>query len=300
MVKKAMKRNGCFFVSNTCWLIVTLALLSGGSAFAVSEEDKYSSIYNKIKLLDWLVNDSPVTKRIEASDDDVAKQQLQRSREMLQQAVEHNEQGEYELAEGHINQGLVLMTKLSRKVKDEDRVKQARIELYKQVKGHVDMFVVAFDRVAEEKGEEHVRGMLDRDELDQVMSKAESAYEDGDLAMANHLMRQAADIVDNALSDARHKDVLLHELKFESLEEEYAYEINRNESYVKLIDLMQKKSAPSQASAAYVQKLIDENSKLREQADMLVSEGKLEQGISVMESGTDKLSRALRVSGASF
>lgn len=295
-----MKRNGCFFVSNTSWLIMTLLLLSGGSAFAVSEEDKYSSIYNKIKLLDWLVNDSPVSKRIEASGDDEAKQQLQRSREMWEQAVEHNEEGEYELAEGHINQGLVLMTRLSRKVKDEDRVRQARIELYKQVKGHVDMFVVAFDRVAEEKGEDHVRGMLDRDELDEIMTKAESAYEDGELAMANHLMRQAADIVDNALSDARHKDVLLHELTFESLEEEYAYEINRNESYVKLIDLMQKKSAPSQASTAYVQKLIEENAKLREQADVLVSEGNLEQGISVMESGTDKLSRALRMSGASF
>ncbi len=295
-----MKRNGSFFVSNTSWLIMTLLLLSGGSTFAVSEEDKYSSIYNKIKLLDWLVNDSPVTKRIEASGDDEAKQQLQRSREMWEQAVEHNEEGEYELAEGHINQGLVLMTRLSRKVKDEDRVRQARIELYKQVKGHVDMFVVAFDRVAEEKGEDHVRGMLDRDELDEIMTKAESAYEDGELAMANHLMRQAADIVDNALSDARHKDVLLHELTFENLEEEYAYEINRNESYVKLIDLMQKKSAPSQASAAYVQKLIEENAKLREQADVLVSEGNLEKGISVMESGTDKLSRALRMSGASF
>ncbi len=295
-----MKRNGSFFVSNTSWLIMTLLLLSGGSTFAVSEEDKYSSIYNKIKLLDWLVNDSPVTKRIEASGDDEAKQQLQRSREMWEQAVEHNEEGEYELAEGHINQGLVLMTRLSRKVKDEDRVRQARIELYKQVKGHVDMFVVAFDRVAEEKGEDHVRGMLDRDELDEIMTKAESAYEDGELAMANHLMRQAADIVDNALSDARHKDVLLHELTFENLEEEYAYEINRNESYVKLIDLMQKKSAPSQASTAYVQKLIEENAKLREQADVLVSEGNLEQGISVMESGTDKLSRALRMSGASF
>ena len=295
-----MKLNGYFFVSNTCWLMITLVLLSGGSAFAAAEADKYSSIYNKINLLDWLGNNSPVSKRIEISGDDEAKQQLKRSQEMWEQAVEHNEQGEYELAEGHINQGLKLMTKLSRKVKDEDKVRQARIELYKQVKGHVDMFVVAFDRVAEEKGEDRVRDMLDRDELDEIMSNAESAYDDGDLALANHLMRQAADIVDIALSDARHKDVLLHELTFESLEEEYAYEINRNESYVKLIDLMQKKSAPSQASAAYVQKLIEENAKLREQADKLVSEGNLEQGISVMENCTDKLSRALRVSGASF
>ena len=281
-------------------MIVTMVLISDGGAFAASEEDRYGSIYNKIKLLDWLVNDSPVTKRIEISNDARAKQQLQRSQEMWEQAVEHNEKGEYDLAEGHINQGLKLMTELSRKVRDEDRVREARVDLYKQVKRHVDMFVVAFDRVAEEKGENQVKDSLDRDQLDKITSKAEMAYENDELVLANHLIRQAADMVDVALSDARHEDVLLHELTFESLEEEYAYEIDRNESYIQLIDLMQKKTAPSQASADYVQKMIDENTKLRQQADVLVSQGNIEQGILVLENGTDKLSRALRLSGASF
>ena len=294
-----MNRNGCFIVAGICSLMM-MVMLSAGSAIAASEEDRYNSLYNKIKLLDWLVNDSPVTKRIENSGDNEAKQQLTRSQEMWEQAVEHNEKGEYELAEGHINEGLKLMTRLSRKVKDEDRIRQARIDLYKQVKDHVDMFIVAFDRVAEEKGDDHVKNMLDRDELDEIMTKAESSYKDGELAMANHLMRQAADLVDNALSDARHKDVLLHELTFESLEEEYAYEVNRNESYVKLIDLLQNKTEPSQASASYVQKLVEENARLREQADEHAKAGDLEQSIMVLEKGTDKLSRALRVSGASF
>ena len=295
-----MKRNGYFIVSAINTVLITLVLLNGGDAFAASDADRYGAIYNKIKLLDWLVSDSPVSKRIEEGDDDEAKQQLKRSQEMWQQAVEHNEKDEFELAEVHINEGLKLMTKLSRKVKDQDRVKKARIELYKQVKEHVDMFIVAFDRVAEEKDDDHVRNMLDRDELDEIMTRAERVYDDGELALANHLMRLAADMVDNALSDARHKDVLLHELSFESLEEEYAYEVNRNESYVKLIDLMQKKTEPSQASASYVQKLVKENEQLRAQADALAREGELEQGILVLEKGTDRLSRALRLSGASF
>lgn len=295
-----MKCNACLTVQSVCSLIVAAVLISGGSVSAASDAERYATIYNKIKLLDWLVNDSPVSKRVEQGGDDEAKQQLKRSQDMWEQAVEHNEKDEYDLAEGHINQGLKLMTKLSRRVKDEDRVRQAHVRLYRQVKGHVDMFILAFDRVAEEKGDDRVRNMLDRDELNKIMSSAESAHNDGDLALANHLMRQAADIVDNALSDARHKDVLLHELTFESLEEEYAYEINRNESYVKLIDLMQKKTAPPQASASYVQKLVEENAQLREQAEVLAREGDLEQGISILEKGTDRLSRALRLSGASF
>ena len=295
-----MKRKGYLIVSNIIAVLMVITLLSGGGALAASDDDRYNATYNKIKLLNWLVSDSPISKRVENGDDEEAKKQLKRSQEISGQAVEHNEKGEFELAEVHINEGLKLMTKLSRRVKDQDKVRQARIELYKQVKDHVDMFIVAFDRIAEEKGEDSVRNLLDRDQLDAIMSKAENAHNDDELALANHLMRQAADMVDNALSDARHEDVLLHELTFESLEEEYAYEVNRNESYVKLIDLMQKKTEPSQASASYVQKLVKENEQLRAQADALAREGELEQGILVLEKGTDRLSRALRLSGASF
>ena len=295
-----MAHNSYFSVLKICSALITILLLYGGSASATSDSDRYSSVYNKIKLLNWLVHDSPTSQRIKDSDNDEAKQQLKRSQEMWQQAVEHNEAGEYELADGHINEGLKLMTSVSRTVKDLDRVKQARIELYKQVKEHVEMFITAFDRIAEEKGEDQIRSMLDREKLDNIMHSAESMYEEDELVLANHLIGQAADMVDNALSDARHEDVLLHELTFESLEEEYAYEVDRNQSYVKLIGLMQKKTTPSQASASYVQKLIEGNALLREQADVLAGKGDLEQGISVLEKGTDKLSRALRVSGASF
>ena len=295
-----MKRNDYFMVSNVCSVLITIVLIYCGSAYAETDTERFNALYNKVKLLGWLVNDSPVSKRIENRGDTEAKQQLKRSQDMWHQAVEHSEKSEFELAEVHISEGLKLMTSLSRKVKDEDRVKQARIDLYKQVKEHVDMFVTVFDRIAEEKGEQNVREMLDRKELNAVMSEANSAFEDGELALANHLLRQAADMVDNALSDARHEDVLLHELSFENLEEEYAYEVSRNKSYVMLIDIMQKKSTTSQASASYVQNMIGANEKLRQQADELVSNGKLEQGITILERGTDKLSRALRVSGAQF
>lgn len=295
-----MARNGHFMVSHIYSVVIAVILLFCTSTAAVAGDDKSNSIYNKVKFLDWLVNNSPVSKRVEDSQDEAAKQQIKRAQEMWEQAVEHSGKSEYALAEVHISEGLKLMTQISRKFKDQDRVRQARIDLYKQVKGHVDMFVVAFDRIAEEKAEGHVLNMLDRDELNSLVSSAERNYKDGDLVMANHLMRQAADIVDHALSDARHEEVLLRELSFENLEEEYAYEVQRNESYVMIIDLMQKKSATSQASAGYVQKMIETNAIKREEAELLVKNGEVEQGIKLLEKSTDKLSRALRVSGASF
>lgn len=293
-------RKRCFRVSITRAVLLAAALLCGWSAPALAENDKATSMYNKVKFLDWLVHSSPAAKRIEVSGDDEAKQQLKRAKDMWEQAVEHSEREEYELAEVHIETGLKLMTKVSRKFKDQEKERHARIELYKQVKGHVEMFVTAFDRIAAEEGKDHIHSMLDRNELDTLMSSAQSNFDDGDLVMANHLMRQAADMVDSALSDARHEDVLLHELSFESLQEEYQYEIDRNDSYVKLIDLMQEKTVPSQASASYVARLVEQNAELRKEADALAKKGDYEKSIEVLEKGTDKLSRALRVSGAQF
>ena len=296
--KRGQRRD--FGVSITCAVLVAVVLMLGAGGAAFADSEKSGSVYNKVKFLDWLVHDSPVSKRIEDSEDDEAKQTLKRAQEMWEQAVEHSEKSEFELAEVHINQGLKLMTTVSRKFKDQDRVRQARIDLYKQVRGHVDMFVSVFDRIAVEKGEDHIYKMLDREKLNSLMSSAQSKYDEGDLAMANHMMRQAADIVDHALSDARHEDVLLRELSFENLEEEYAYEVQRNESYVMIIDMLQKKTAKSQASNTYVRKMIEANAKQRVEADALVKNGEYEQGIALLEKSTDKLSRALRVSGASF
>ena len=294
-----MARNGYFSVSTVCSALTAVVLLAAATTTAAAL-DKPGSVYNKVKFLDWLVHDSPVSKRVEESDDQEAGRQLERARDMWEQAVEHSEKQEYELAEVHIDEGLKLMTAVSRKFKDQERVRKARVELYKQVRHHVDMFVAAFDRVVEEKGEDHIRTMLDREKLDGLIAEAETSYADGELVLANHLMGQAADMVDHALSDARHEDVLLRELSFASLAEEYEYEVQRNESYVMIIDMMQKKTPKSQASIAYVQKMIDANAKQREEADSLAEEGDYEQGIAVLEASTDKLSRALRVSGASF
>ena len=294
-----MARNGNLIVSTICSALISVALLATATT-AVAGLDKPGSIYNKVKFLDWLVHDSPVSKRIEDSGDEEAQAQLKRAREMWQQAEEHSSKSEFMLAEAHIDEALKLMTSVSQKFKDQDRVKKARKELYKQVRDHVDMFVAAFDRIVAEKGEDHIRKMLDRKKLDGLIADAESSYEGGDLARANHLMGQAADMVDHALSDARHEDVLLRELSFESLAEEYEYEVERNESYVMIIDMMQKKTPASQASAAYVQKMIEANAKQRQEADSLAKKGDYEQGIALLEASTDKLSRALRVSGASF
>jgi hypothetical protein len=280
--------------------LLILAMLCECIAANAVDYQKNNAVYNKLKFLDWLVVSSPTRARISESSDAEAIAQLKDARKLLAQAQQSFDADEMDAANEYVAQGLKLMVDASRKVKDIDRIAHARSELYQQLKQQVSSFADAFERVAVEKSDSTIDAMLDRKKLAATLKHAEVLYTRGELALANQEMKQAADMVEVALSGARKNDVLLHELSFKSPEDEYAYEKQRNESYVMLIGLLQDGHETSDASRHYVEGVIAANTQLRDEAASHASKGDYKRAIGVLEKGTDKLSRALRMSGASF
>jgi hypothetical protein len=234
------------------------------------------------------------------SSDSKAIGQLSKARQLLDQAQSNYDESEWSIADEKISLGLKHMTSVSRKIKDIDRVNNSHRVLFKELKQHVQSFSVAFERVAEEKNNEVVDALLDRNKLNSFIERADALYQEGQLALANHELKKAADMVDVALRDARHKDVLLHELSFDSIDDEYIYEKKRNESYIMLISLLQDKQTVSDASRQFISKIMAANQQVVEQAEDYALSGDKVNAIRVLEKGTDKLSRALRMSGTSF
>lgn len=272
------------------------------ASFAISDErnDKQIAVYNKIKFFSWLVNDSPTVDRIMKSSDSIAVEQLSVARGLLEQAQAEYEDGEFLLAEENISAGIKEMSSVSRKIKDVERVESARKNIFFELKQHVQSFVDVFERVAKEKNDKAIDEMLDRHKLNTIVKRADTLYQKGQLALANQELKQAADMVDMALRDARHKDVLLHELSFDSIEDEYTYEFKRNESYLMLIKLLQDEQNVSEASQQFVNKIVANNEQVVKQAEGYAAKGDKVSAIRLLENSTDKLSRALRMSGASF
>jgi tetratricopeptide (TPR) repeat protein len=225
---------------------------------------------------------------------------LEKSQRLLQQAKSQYSEGEYLLAEKNIAIGIKEMSRVSRKIKYKGRVERARKKLFHELKQRVQTFADVFERVAKEKNDRRIDAMLDHEKLQKTVDEADSLYHEGQLAQANQRMKQAADMVELALSDARDKDVLFHELSFDSLEDEYDYEKKRNESYVLLIKLLQEKRTVSDASRQYVNKIVTANKGVVKQAEKYAAKGDVKAAIKVLEKSTDKLSRALRMAGAPF
>ncbi|MBN4063246.1 hypothetical protein JYT79_00540 [Cardiobacterium sp. AH-315-I02] len=281
-------------------MFLTMSLLYGASANGVQKDDSDFTVLTKLKFFSWLVNDSPTVNRILKSADSEAIAQLEKSRDLLQQAQSLYGEGEYLLAEKNIAAGIKEMTSVSRKIKDKGRVERARKKLFHELKQRVQTFADIFERVAKEKNDKLIDAMLDQKKLQKTMDEADVLYSDGQLALANQRMKQAADLVEQALSAARDKDVLLHELSFDSPKDEYDYEKKRNESYVLLIRLLQEKRTVSDASRQYVNKIVAANKGVVKQAEEYAAKGDIKAAIKVLEKSTDKLSRALRMAGAPF
>jgi len=277
-----------------------MALLFSSSVIGAEKDGKELAVFNKLKFFSWLVNDSPTMVRVLKSDDSEAIKQLENSRHLLQQAQSQYDEGKFQLAEDNIAMGIKEMTLVSRKIKDVGRVENARKKLFHELKQHVQIFADVFERVAKEKNDKHINAMLDHEKLQKTVDDADALYHEGQLALANHMMKQAADMVETAISNARHRDVLIHELSFDSLEDEYNYEKKRNGSYVMLIRLLQEKKTVSDASRQYVNKIVAANKGIVAEAELHAADGDNKTAIRVLEKGTDKLSRALRMAGAPF
>lgn len=280
--------------------ILSMVMIYSSTAISTEKNDKTNTVFNKIKFFSWLVNDSPTVNRIKESADNEAIAQLEQARFLLEEAQNGYDEGELSVADEKIAAGLKEMTSVSRKIKDLDRVEAARKELFHGLKQHIQIFIDAFERIDVEKNDKVVSAMLNRKKLDSTVERADALYREGQLALANHVLKQAADMVETALSGARHKDVLIHELSFDNLEDEYAYEKKRNESYVMLIHMLQDRHSVSEASRQYVNKIVLSNDEVLRKAEVHALNGDKSKAISVLENGTDKLSRALRMSGAPF
>jgi hypothetical protein len=87
-------------------------------------------------------------------------------------------------------------------------------------------------------------------------------------------------------------------LNFASSEEEYHYEVDRNDTHRMLVDvLLKEKMNTNWGIEAMVNKFMESADKLRARADEQASDGEYENAIGTMEESTKEIVRAIRSAG---
>ena len=253
-------------------------------------------VESKSRLLDKIVNGSSTAQRIEDSKNNEAIALLNAARKSLAESKKLFGQGCIKASEEKLNNGLQAIETASRDVVDSRRLEKAAHQRYKLLREQAVSLREAYDLIMKEKNNPAV-DILDENSLEELLNlSAEQAQKDN-YKQANKTMLKATNMLEVSLTIVRDKETLVHDLTFDSIEEEYAYVLETNNSYTKLLKLVMGNQNTDDPKHASMEKLVKINKDLRTVADENISKGNMEAALANLEEGTENLIRALRFAG---
>lgn len=243
-----------------------------------------------------------------ASGQRVAKSEVIEVRELLSQSRDALAKAKVELATGdsavakaRMSEALAKFMEASKRLPDEDATsEQALVARYHNLRQGIEVFQQAYERnarrVREAEGASAVMP-FDAAAVARTIKEAEQKAGVEDYAVANELLTEAQRQVTDAIRGMMHHRTLVHEVKLDTPEDEYRYELQRFQGYVDLIPIAIEMRAPSEEIAASMRASADKAHWMIEQARGKVGAGDYPVAIRMVLDATDEVRKALRGAG---
>lgn len=153
----------------------------------------------------------------------------------------------------------------------------------------------AEERISTEKERDDIHSKL-QEQVTPLLKEAEDLAAQNNYRDGRNALDQAYLLVKISIEQMRSGDTLIRELKFETAEEEYNYELDRNDTYRMLLDMILAENEDLDKNPR-VKRMIDKSVSLRQLAEKQAAEGDFETGIKTLENATRSIIHALRNAG---
>ncbi|MEO5660036.1 MAG: hypothetical protein ABIQ90_09585 [Polaromonas sp.] len=263
---------------------------------ARQSEDK-EQLERRLASVATLIEKSSAAKQIEASANPEALVLRGKARELRQQADEAYKSGNYANASRMLDQAAKLMfegvhlaapSQLTG-AKDQ-RDFDSRMESVKAL-------LAALKRINTEKNQ-GLKGTQSGNTLDAQTREAAALAAAGKVTEGRVLLDKVYVSAKQAIEGLREGETLVRSLNFASKEEEYHYEIDRNDTHKMLIKvLLDEKRATNAGLDGMVQKSLEQATVLRGNAEAMAAKKDFDAGIKLLEDSTKELVRAIRSAG---
>ncbi len=295
-----MKLNRQFLAFIGVWLWILV------QANAYAEEDKLTdamrqkekaTLYSKLRLLDNIVFKSSRARAVSESGNEKAISILRSAQQHYERARELLKEDKLAQSKDEIHKGLNLVSVAFRLVADERNENLQAKQRYEELLEGIKSYREAFNQVASEKGEK-VASLLDSVKMDRLIEQAESLAKENRYKEASKALFEASSMLEMTLSKARKNETLVYELKFDTPEDEYDYELKRNKNYVLLAEMLLATCPPDKVKRIpLIKRLMGRNEELVAKSEQLLEQGDVDAAIKAVEKGTQTLARALRLGG---
>ena len=271
-------------------ILFAAALLAAtaASAQAVDREQ----LERRIAAVETLIERSSAAKQIETGGNEQARAHRERAREIHRKAAQAYRAGDLEGASRLLPQASLAMFEGVRLAGAETVVADKRRADYDARLESAKSLAAAQRRIALEK--KGVPGAAETSRtIDELIAQAEREAAGGDVEKARGSLDRAYLVAKASIGSMRGGDTLVRSLDFASKEEEYRYEVDRNDTHRMLLKLL----VSDPAKAASAQAASGKATELRARAEQRAASGGWAEAVGLLEESTKELVRAIRAAG---
>ncbi|NJD87627.1 MAG: hypothetical protein FIB05_06405 [Betaproteobacteria bacterium] len=272
------------------WRILSCLILAVALPAAAQGIDR-EQLERRLASVETLIERSSAARQIEASGDAKARAHRERAREIHKRAVAAFAAGDLQAASRLLPEASVAMFEGVRLAGAEAVIADKRRSDYEARLESVKSLAAAQRRIAADK--KSADGAETAKAIDGLVAEAQRAAAAGDIEGARATLDRAYLVAKAAIGSMRGGDTLVRSLDFATKEEEYRYELDRNDTHRMLLGLLVTDPAKAERARANAARA-DE---LRGRAQARAGAGAHAEAVSLLEESTRELVRAIRGAG---
>lgn len=253
-----------------------------------------TQVEKRLQSVGTLLEKSSGARQVEGSGDDQAAQKRVKALAVYSQAQDAFKQGDYARTSKLLDEASALMFEAVRSAQPEKVVADKAKADFQMRMDSVKALLAAQQRISREKP-----GIKDAAEtsraIETAIQEANQLAAENKYAEARQTLDKAYLVARSAIGNMRGGDTLVRSLHFANKEEEYRYELDRNDTHQMLITvLLEEKQG---AGDRMVQGFLSKSKQLRSEAEASASRGDFAKAVQLLEDSTAELVKAIRNSG---
>lgn len=262
---------------------------SGGQVDRAQLEVRFRSVGT-------LIEQSSGAKQIEASGDARAQEKRAEAQQIYRSAQEAFAAEDYSKASTLLSQASMTMFQAVRLAAPEQVTAAKKKADFNARLETVKAMLDAHKRIAKEKSAGPASEETNR-AIEKSLAEANALAAEGKYAEGRLVLDKAYLVAKASIASLRGGDTLVRSLNFASKEEEYHYEIDRNDTHQMLIQVLLSEKRDSADINNMVNRFLDKAKVLRVQAEEAAARKDFATGIKLLEESTAEVVRAIRNAG---
>jgi len=250
----------------------------------------------RFQSVEKLIEGSSAAQQIEASGDSAALAGREEARAHLEKARLEQDAGDLEAAGAELTLATQTMFQAVRMADQEEVLQDKKMADFRNRQSTITALLEAHSRVTGENGNASAGKEL-QNLVEQNLHKANQLVEQGKVDEGRQLLDETYVVTKMAVESIRGGETLVRSLNFANKEEEYHYELDRNDTHLMLVKVLLDDKMKDARISKQAQPFLQEAHALRERAEQEAGKGDYEDAVVTLEESTRQVTRAIRMAG---